>query len=78
MIFGIALLIALYIIYMLFIEGFLWKSILFFAGWFGIRYLLLTYAPGTAQTTLIFSHSVSWAAIVATGICFMALLTTKD
>jgi hypothetical protein len=78
MIFGVALLIILYLIYMLFVEGFLWKSILFFAGWFGIRYLLLTYAPASAQTTLVFSHPITWAALIATGICFMALLTTKE
>jgi hypothetical protein len=78
MIFGIILLVALYLIYTLFIEGFLWKGILFFAGWFGIRYLLLVYAPNSAHTTLIFSHPFTWAAVIASGICFMALLTTKD
>jgi len=78
MIFGLILLAAIYFIWLLLIEGFLWRSIILFAGWFGIRYLLLGYIPETAYTTLIFSHPVSWAAIIATGICFMALATAKD
>jgi hypothetical protein len=78
MIFGIVLLIALWLIYTLFVEGFLWKSILFFAGWFGIRYLLLAYAPSSVQTTLVFNHPITWAAVIASGVCFMCLLTTKN
>lgn len=78
MIFGIILLVVLYFLYALFVEGWLWKSILFFAGWFGIRYLLLAYIPAAAATTLVFSHPITWAALIATAICLAALLTTKD
>jgi hypothetical protein len=78
MIFGFTLLLAIWIIWMLLVEGYLWKGILFFAGWFGIRLLLPVYMPITVQTTMIFSHPITWAAIIATGICFLALATTKD
>ena len=78
MIFGFALLIILYLIWLLLVEGLLWKGILFFAGWFGIRYLLLAYVPASTHTTLIFSHPFYWATVIASGICVLALLTTKD
>ena len=38
MIFGIVMLILIYVAYTLFIKGMLWKIILFFAGWWGIFY----------------------------------------
>lgn len=78
MIFGIALLIVIWIIWLLLVRGYLWKGILFITGWFGIRLLLPAYVPWAAGTTLIFSHTVSMAAVVATVVCFLALLTTHD
>jgi hypothetical protein len=78
-IFGIALLVVLYVVWLLFIDGWLWKLILLVAGWIGVRMLLLAYWPGSEQTAFIFQiHHVSWAAAIASGICVMALLTTKD
>jgi hypothetical protein len=79
MIFGILLLVILYFIWSLFVKGWLWKLILFFAGWFGIRYLLLTYIVESHKVALIFSgQDMSWAAFIATGVCILALLTTKE
>jgi hypothetical protein len=79
MIFGIVSLIVLYIVWMLFIDGWLWKLILLCAGWVGIRYLLLTYWPSSAHIFMVVSsHPVSWAAAIASGVCVMALLTTRD
>lgn len=78
MIFGISLLAILYVIYALFVRGILWKLILFFAGWFGIRYLLITYLPSSQHIALTFAASnMTWATLVATGICILALLTSK-
>ena len=56
MIFGIVLLIALYIVWLLFIDGWLWKLILLVAGWIGVRMLLLTYWPGSEHTAFIFQN----------------------
>jgi len=74
---GIVLLIIIGLLWALFVEGWLWKIILFFAGWVGIWWALGHYVPESAATTKIFDADVSWAAVVATGICIMALLTTK-
>lgn len=69
--------VAIWLIYQLFVIGTLWKIILFFAGWFGIYIGLLTYLPDARNTVIIFNYPFSWAAVVATGVCFMALLTTR-
>lgn len=74
---GIVLLLIIGLIWALFVEGWLWKIILFFAGWFGIFVGLSIYVPESKATVMIFDCPVSWAAVVATGICLMALLTTK-
>ena len=78
MIFGIVLLFVIWITWMLLVKGYLWKSILLIAGWFGLRLLLPAYLPWTGATTLIFSHPVTIAACIASVVCFLALLTTKD
>jgi hypothetical protein len=71
------MLLALYLIWKLFIVGVLWRSLLFFAGWFGIYFLLLANVPDSHHTILIFDVACSWAAVIASGVCIMALLTTK-
>ena len=79
MILGVVAMAIIAVLYFLLIRGWLWKSILFFGGWFGIRYLLLTYWTGSEKTALIFDqYNVCWATLVACVVCFMALLTTKD
>ena len=67
------------LIWSLFVRGYLWRTILFFAGWFGIRYLLLAYCPDSHQIALIFVDChITWATVVASIICVMCLLTTKS
>lgn len=79
MILGIVALVCLYVIWVLFVDGWLWKLILLVAGWVGVRLLLLTYWPGSEHIFMVVSsHPISWAATIASGICVMALLTTRD
>ncbi len=78
MIFGIAMLIVIYVLWVLFVKGALWKIILFGAGWFGIYMALRIYVEGATNTAVIITgYEFSWAAVIPTIICFMALLTTE-
>ena len=78
-VFGIILLLVLYILYKLFIDGWLFKGVLFFAGWFGIHVLLKTYVEGSDKIAMTIGDSttVSWAVLVPTIICVLALLCHK-
>jgi len=71
---GFFLLIAIFLTYKLLITGWLYKIILFFAGWIGL--FIVLYPLGMSSITLSGSP-VPWSFIVATGVCFLALLTTK-
>jgi hypothetical protein len=77
--FGIFLLICIYLIWKMFIDGWLFKIILFFAGWVGLYVLLAVYIDGAKNVAITLSNgfSISWAAIVPTVICFLCLLCTK-
>lgn len=78
MVFGIAMLIVIYILWVLFVKGALWKLILFGAGWFGIYIGLSMYVEGANHNVVtITGYDFSWAVVVPTVICLMALLTTK-
>lgn len=79
MIFGLFLLFIIFILWMLFVRGILFRLILFFAGWFGITYLLSHYIAGASQPALNSGgYHMSWAALVASIICLLALITTKE
>ena len=78
MAFGLVMLAAIAVIWLLFMEGYLWKLILFCAGWFGIYALMRVYVAGSHKiAVVILDEPISWAAVVPTIICLMALLTTK-
>jgi hypothetical protein len=78
MIFGALLLTIIYIIWTLLVRGLLWKLILFFAGWEGLYLMLHTQPWATATVVVVGGLAVSWAALIPTIVCFMALLTTKE
>lgn len=78
MVFGIFLLTIIYIIWTLFVRGLLWKLILFFAGWAGLHAMLQTQPWAQATVGVVGGVAFSWAAVIPTVICFMALLTTKE
>lgn len=75
---GIILLFSVYISWQLFVKGILFRIILFFAGWFGIYYLLQS-VDGCSNPAFTFgtNTTVSWAAAIPTAICVLALLTTR-
>lgn len=78
MIFGIAMLLVIYLLYVLFVQGALWKLILFFGGWFGIYAALRIYVDGANDIIITVSgYGFSWAETVPTAICILALLTTE-
>lgn len=77
--FGLILLLAIYILWKMFIDGWLFKIILFFAGWFGIYVFFRFYVEGGYNTAFTMSNgfSMSWASVVPTTICLLCLLCTK-
>lgn len=77
MIFAAALLVALYLLWVLLFSGALFKIILFGAGWVGLYYLIEVYFPDSHSLVPIGSYQVSWAAIIATSIVIMGMATTK-
>ncbi len=77
MFFAVALLVALYLLWVLVFSGALFKIILFGAGWIGLYLLIGMYFPESHSTVPIGSYSVSWAMIIATGIVIMGMATTK-
>ena len=78
-VFGLILLMAIYVLWKMFIDGWLFKGILFFAGWVGLYVLLAVYVEGAKNIAITFSNgfSMSWCSIVPTIICFLCLLCTK-
>jgi hypothetical protein len=78
MVFGLLMLFALYLLWVLFVQGALWKIILFFAGWAGIYFLMRIYVSGADKIAItITDYTFSWAAVIPTVICIFALLTTR-
>jgi hypothetical protein len=77
MIFASILLFIIYVAWLLLVEGLLWKFILFFAGWEGLHLLLQTQPWAVATAVVLVGYPVSWAALLPTLVCFMALLTTE-
>lgn len=79
--FGMILLLSIYVLWKLFIDGWLFKIILFFAGWFGLYVFIRFYVEGGYQVAVTLGTedpiSLSWAAVVPTAICFLALLCTR-
>lgn len=74
---GLVMLLAIYLLWKMFVDGWLFKSILFFAGWFGLFIgLHIAGVDGTAFT-LSDGTTISWAAVIPTVICMLALLCTR-
>jgi len=77
--FGVMMLLAVYVLWKLFVDGWLFKGILFFAGWFGLYVFCRVYVEGADKVAITFGENttMSWAALVPSVICFLALLCTK-
>ena len=78
MIFWIALLFVLYLLWLLLVKGIIWKACLFFGGWIGIYCVLMAKFPGAAHTAITVAGSnYSWAVVIPTAICILALAHTR-
>jgi hypothetical protein len=79
MIFGIFLLVCLFILWKLFAEGWLFKIILFCAGWVGLFVIMMAYTDCGKNTAVTLGNGthLSWAFIVPSIICVLCLLFTR-
>ena len=79
MIFGLALLVIIYFLWVLLVQGLLWKIILAIGGWFGIMVGLRIYMPDSAHECVqVSGYHLSWAVVIPTFIVLMAMAYTKD
>lgn len=76
---GLMLLLFIYLLWKMFVDGWLFKIILFFAGWFGLYVALHVYTDmgKSIAFTLSSGTTISWAAVVPTVICLLCLLCTR-
>jgi hypothetical protein len=79
---GVLMLIAIYILWKMFVDGWLFKIILFFAGWIGIYVVCAAYMDSGHNTAVTVgtgagAHHYNWAFVIATTICVLALLCTR-
>jgi len=78
LVFGFMMLLTIYVIYELFVKGYLFKITLFFFGWFGIHIALLKYVDGADKVAVTISGTTfSWAVVIPTVICFLCLLCSR-
>lgn len=76
-IFGVILLVGIYILYKLFIDGFLFKIPLFFAGWIGMIIILKALGVRGVAFTLENGTEIGIATVISSLVCMGVLLTTK-
>jgi hypothetical protein len=75
---GLMAILFIWLLYKMFIDGWLFKSILFVFGWIGLYVVLASNgADQTTAMTLGNDTPVSMAALVPTVICLLCLLCTK-
>ena len=78
MMFLLILLALIFFVWKLFVDGWLFRLILFGAGWFGLYFGLHFFTIWGNQCPMMLGDSnVSWAILVPTIVCFLSLLTTK-
>lgn len=77
---AIIVLIGLFILWKLFVDGWLFKIILFIFGWVGLYACLRVYVVETHSIAFTFGGgtTVSWAAVIPSIICILALVCTKE
>lgn len=79
MVLGIILLISIFILWKLFVEGWLFKIILAVFGWVGMYWYLSSYIEGATKTAITASSTeISWAALIPTIVIIFAMFTTKE
>ena len=79
MIFGLFLLAVVIAIYFLFVKGWFFKLMLFCFGWLGMFVALWIWFPDSHHIALrTATTGYSWAFMIPTIVCFLALATTKS
>jgi hypothetical protein len=76
-VFGFMLLVGIYILYKLFIDGWLFKIPIFFAGWIGMILILKALGVRDVAFTLENGTQIGVATVISTVICLLALVTTR-
>jgi hypothetical protein len=76
-IFGLVLLFGIYILYKLFIDGWLFKIPIFFAGWIGMIIILKMLGVRAVAFTMSGGTEIGVATVISTVICLLALVTTR-
>ena len=74
---GVVLLVGIYILYKLFVDGWLFKIPIFFAGWIGMILVLKVIGVRGVAFTLENGAEVGVATVISTVVCLLALVTTK-
>ena len=74
---GLMLLVGIYILYKLFIDGWLFKIPIFFAGWIGMILILKMMGVRSVAFTLESGTQIGVATVISTVICLLALVTTR-
>lgn len=70
--------IILFILYLLFVKGFLWKLIIAIFGWIGMNSFLESKFYSSKNTFMtILNYSVSWSIFIPTLIIILAMATTS-
>jgi hypothetical protein len=78
MILGIFLLVCIFFLWKLLVDGWLYKVILFFAGWVGLYVICNAFLEGGKRTAVtVGGQGYSLSFVIATGICVLCLLTTR-
>lgn len=80
--FAIALLVGIYILWKMFIDGWLFKIILFIFGWIGLYVVCRVYMESGSHTAVTLgtgheAHTYSWAFVIPTVVCLLCLLCTR-
>ena len=74
----IAIIVAFYLLWMLFIKGFIWKLIIGIMGWVGIySYLHQNYIWAAHKGFIAFNYLITWDIIIPTFILIMAAISSK-
>lgn len=79
MVFGFFLLVIIIILWLFFIEGWIWKMALGIFGWLGMYWALINHIPSSQSACISLSGSnFSWATVIPTIVLFMAMAYTKE
>lgn len=75
----IACSIIIFVLWLLLVEGLLWKGTICVFGFIGFQECLLKWIPSTAGISFsIFDMGISWAVVIPVVVIILAALSTKE